>query len=105
MGLKVVTYEGSDNPNETVFFIGGSRLPKGVPTSIPDDDVKLLDDLNDDQKAEGHQFKKGGAAPKDAVHGSVVVDGELRAIVPQPAVAAAEAEAGADEPEAPAPTS
>lgn len=93
MGLKVVTYEGSDNPGETVFYVGGSRLDKGTPTAIPDADAKLLTELTDAEVDEGHAFKIGNAAPKGAEHGSVVVDGEVRGSIAQPAVAAEEAEA------------
>lgn len=103
MGLKVVTYEGSDNPSETVFFVGGSRLNRGVPTAIPDEDAKALRELSDAQKSEGHKFDVASKdAPKDAEHGAVVVNGEVRSHVPQPAAAAEATEAAADT-DAPAP--
>jgi hypothetical protein len=96
MGLKVATYEGSDNAGETVLFVGGSRLNKGTPTAIPDADVTAVKSFLESD-GEDHDVKIGNAAPKDAEHGSIVVDGKVVGIVPQPAVAEAEAEADADD--------
>jgi hypothetical protein len=98
MGLKIATYQGSDNAGETVLLVGGSRLNKGTPTAIPDADVTAVKSFLDDD-GEGHDVNIGNAAPKDAEHGSIVVDGKVVGVVPQPAVAEAEAEAAADDDE------
>lgn len=89
--MKLVTYNGSDNPNETVFYTAaGTRLEKGRAVVVEDDDAKSLSDLD------GHDFDVKDTKKKGVQAGDVILGDEVRGTTARASSPADEDDAAAD---------